>query len=569
MRIIATAGHVDHGKSTLVRTLTGIDPDRWEEERRRGLTIDLGFAHMSLPDGERISFIDVPGHIRFISNMLAGVGGIHGCILVVDAREGWKPQTEEHLRILEFVGLRHGVIALTKADLCDVDILDLARHEIEDRVADTFLAGSSIVPVSAVDGSGLGELRAELSRIVRESDESLDRGRPRLFIDRVFAAKGSGTVVTGTLTDGPLSVGDSVAVTPAMRTARIRAIQSLGENCDAIGPGNRVALNISGVEHTSISRGDVVVVPGQWITSDTVDAHIGVLGGLGHALSRRGAFTVHIGSDEIPARVRVLEADHIPPGNSGAIRLYLDRSVPLLPGDRYVLRESGRSETVGGGEILDIEPVLSAAKARPSRRIERVVDERGVVTAQRLRLLTGVDIAPTVGEWVLSPTEADRRQVSLRTLVDESGVHGLDISILDDIDRALLAKLDGVVVDDGRARRADLDDPLMSHPAIARLEQQACTPEACSDITPTELRRLAKAGIVFESQGEWFHHVALERAHEAARHLLALHPDGFTVSQFREHLGITRKHAVPLASALDTRGITRRRDDVRIAGARL
>lgn len=569
MRIFATAGHVDHGKSTLVRTLTGTDPDRWDEEKRRGLTIDIGFAHMQLPDGKRISFVDVPGHIRFISNMLAGVGGIHGCILTIDAREGWMPQTEEHLRILEFIGLRHGVIALTKVDLCDEDTRDLAVLDISDRVAGTFLAAAPVVPVSSTTGLGLDELIEALMDMTRESTESTDRSRPRLFVDRVFAAKGSGTVVTGTLTDGSFSVGDTVMVSPTQHTARIRSIQSLGESHDTIGPGNRVALNLSGIDHGDISRGHVVVLPDEWFISDKVDARLDVLAHLDHAVSRRGAFTVHIGSDEIPTRLRVLGADRIDPGCSAHVRLYLDRRIPLLPGDRFVLRESGRSETVGGGEILDIDPVLSATRAQPDKSIDRILDERKVVTADHLRLLTGIDVPPTVGVWILSPAEHERRTRAIGALLETADSSGFDIAQLDDIDRALVGEISAVTIEDGRVRQAGVEDPIVHHPAIARLEEQRCAPDGCTDISLAELRRLAKIGLVFESQGEWFHRCALEDAHEATRNLLALHPDGFTVSQLRERLGITRKHAVPLASALDARGITRRRGDLRIAGPRL
>lgn len=569
MRIFATAGHVDHGKSTLVRTLTGIDPDRWDEEKRRGLTIDIGFAHMLLPDGERISFVDVPGHIRFISNMLAGVGGIHGCILTVDVREGWMPQTEEHLRILEFIGLRHGVIALTKVDLCDEDTRDLAILDITDRVADTFLASAPVIAVSSTSGRGIDELIEALAHMARESKSSTDRDLPRLFIDRVFAAKGSGTVVTGTLTDGSFSVGDNVMVTPTMHTARIRSIQSLGESHETITPGHRVALNLSGIDHNEIARGYVVVHENQWFVSHKVDARLDVLKSLDHAVSRRGAFTVHIGSDEIPARLRVLGAERVEPGASANIRLYLDRGVPLLPGDRFVLRESGRSETIGGGEILDVDPVLSATRASPDLSVERIINERKIVTASQLRLLTGIDVSPTVGTWVLSPSELDRRMKAIHSLIDSADASGFDIALLDEIDRAIVGEISDVSIDDGRVRRAGVEDPLVRHPTIARLEQQRCAPEACTDITPPELRRLAKIGLVFESQGEWFHRCALDDAHAAARALLSEHPDGFTVSQLREYLGITRKHAVPLASTLDARGITRRRGDVRIAGPRL
>lgn len=244
MRIVATAGHVDHGKSSLVLALTGTDPDRFAEEKRRGLTIDLGFAHAVLPSGEGISFIDVPGHIRFLRNMLAGVGGIDACLFVVAATEGWKPQSEEHLRILELLGARHGVIALTKVDLVDDEWRDIATLEVLDHVAGTFLADAAIIGVSAPTGAGLDQLRDALDTLVATTPQAIDRNRPRLWVDRVFAAKGSGTVVTGTLTDGSLHVDDRVSVGPRHNDVRVRSIQSLGSTTEHIGAGNRVALNL-------------------------------------------------------------------------------------------------------------------------------------------------------------------------------------------------------------------------------------------------------------------------------------------------------------------------------------
>ena len=268
MRVIATAGHVDHGKSSLVLALTGTDPDRLEEEHRRGLTIDLGFAHTTVADdvgAEDIAFVDVPGHVRFLRNMLAGVGGVDACLFVVAATEGWKPQSEEHLRILELVGVHHGVIALTKIDvLDDADLVELAVLEVAERVAGTFLAGAPIVPVAAPSGIGLDRLGAELAGLARRTPASPDRGRPRLWIDRVFAARGSGTVVTGTLTDGAVEVDQHVVVEPAGQRARVRAIQTLGVPVDRIGPGNRVALNLAGVDRHELTRGDVVVTLGRW-----------------------------------------------------------------------------------------------------------------------------------------------------------------------------------------------------------------------------------------------------------------------------------------------------------------
>lgn len=569
MRIIATAGHVDHGKSTLVRTLTGIDPDRWQEEKDRGLTIDLGFAHMALPSGNNISFIDVPGHIRFLSNMLAGIGGIHGCLLVVDAREGWMPQTEEHLRILDLLGIERGVVVLTKVDLCSAEDVQLIALEITERVEETFLAAAPIIGVSSVTGAGIDELVNALDGLAMWSPDSIDSGRPRLFIDRVFAAKGSGTVVTGTLTHGPLQVGDRVRITPDQRSGRIRAIQTLGQNVQTIGPGNRVALNIAGVDRHDIVRGHAVVIDGQWFVSERFDAELSVLPTLDHSVSRRGAYSVHIGSDEVPARVRVLGPDAIAPGSKQSVRIYLSRGVPLIPGDRFILRESGRSETVGGGEVLDVDPQRSTMTAQPDRSVDRVISERGWITVEDLQRLTGVTVAPTVDTWIVSPAELVAVRQRVENLVHSAGHSGIDIAQFNEQDRLILTLLDDIEIVDDRVRVKGFADPLMNHPVLEQLAAQGCAPSPPEATDPADLRRLKQRGLLIERDGLWFHHRAVDLAHEAARHLLQIHSDGFTLSQFRDALGITRKHAVPLASELDSRGITRRRGDLRIAGPRL
>ena len=410
MRVIATAGHVDHGKSTLVRALTGTDPDRFAEEKRRGLTIDLGFAHAVI-DGEPISFVDVPGHVRFLRNMLAGVGGVDACLFVVAATEGWMPQSEEHLRILELLGIRHGVVALTKVDLAgEPDLVELAALDVTEHVAGTFLDGAPVVPVAAPAGTGLDELRAALGRLARTTPAAVDRGRPRLWIDRVFAARGSGTVVTGTLTGGAIATGDRMVVEPGGRGVRVRSIQTHGVVVERIDPGNRVALNLSGIEHTELARGDAVVAPGQWHLTDRFDARLHVLASLDHTVSRRGAYLAYLGSGEHAVRLRVLGPDAIRPGTDALVRIHLGTAVPLLPGDRFVLRETGRDETVGGGEVLDVAPVLPASRARPDRRVERVVAERGWVDADELERLTGEPRRRSVGGWSTPTPRRGRRR---------------------------------------------------------------------------------------------------------------------------------------------------------------
>ncbi len=571
MRVIATAGHVDHGKSTLVQALTGTDPDRLIEEKRRGLTIDLGFAHTTV-GSEGISFVDVPGHVRFLRNMLAGVGGVDACLFVVAATEGWKPQSEEHLRILELLGVTDGVVALTKVDvLDDPELVELATLEVAEHVAGTFLAGAPIIPVAAPTGEGVDRLTDELAALALRAPAAADRGRARLWVDRVFAARGSGTVVTGTLTGGSLATDQQVVVEPARLLSRVRAVQTLGETVDHIGPGNRVALNLVGVDHHAIARGDAVVEPDRWWPTTRFDASLAVLRSLNHDVSRRGAYLAYIGSGEHPVRLRVLGADALAPGTTGTVRVHLQLrpALPLLPGDRYILRESGRDETVGGGEILDVDPFLPASRARPDRRVERVVAERGWVDVDELERRTGERRAPTVGRWVASDDALRRATESLRQRLADAGPLGLEVGGLNERERAVLSTFDDIEVDGGHARAAGAEDPLAGHPYLAALAAGGMSPPAPNGVDRAELRELVRRGLVVERDGQWFHADAVTAAAELAARLLAERPEGFTVSEFRDAAGVTRKHALPLVSELDARGITRRRGDFRVAGPRL
>jgi selenocysteine-specific elongation factor len=565
--VLSTAGHVDHGKSSLVLALTGTDPDRFEEEKRRGLTIDLGFAHTTLPSGEELSFIDVPGHVKFLRNMLAGVGGVTGCVFVVAATEGWKPQSEEHLRILELLGIDAGVIALTKSDLVDADLLELARMDVSDHVAGTFLADAPVVAVSAITGVGLDELRHELDVLVAGAATVGDRGRPRLWIDRVFAAKGSGTVVTGTLTGGRLAVDQMMRV--GGHDVRIRGLQTAGRSVDEIGPGNRVAANLAGVDHQDLGRGDALISPGQWRLTDRVDASVHVLDALDHDLSRRGAFVAYIGSGEHAVRLRVLGTETVAPGTDGAVRLFLPDELALLPGDRFVLRESGRDETVGGGEVLDIDPVLRASRAAPDRTVERVVRERGWVTVGEVEQLTGERVEATVGEWLTTDDELAALRASLVARVESAGPTGLDLAAFDGRERAVLATLDELVVDAATVRPADAVDPFVDHPYLAIASAGRFTPTQPDDVDRTELRELVRRGHVVVRDGIYFHADTVDAAGLVAAGLLADSPDGFTVAAFRDATGASRKFVLPLVAELDARGITRRRDDLRIGGPRL
>jgi selenocysteine-specific elongation factor len=352
MRVVATAGHVDHGKSTLIRALTGTDPDRFPEEKARGLTIDLGFAFVDVvfPDGatDTVGFVDVPGHVRFVKNMLAGVGAVETAMLIVAANEGWMPQTEEHVRILELLGIDHGLIVLTKADTVDEETLELAQLDVAERVAGRALESWPVVVSDAVSGRGLDDVRATLAAVLAAAPGARDEHRARLWVDRSFAARGAGTVVTGTLALGWLAVDDEVVVQPGGAHARVRGIESNHERLTRVGPGARVALNLAGVDHDEITRGAAVVAADVWATTLAFDAR--VLPVRDVALPRRATLAVHVGSGEWAARWRLLDSD------GGYARVRLDTPLPVRPGDRVVLRSTGRRLTVGGVEVLDIEP---------------------------------------------------------------------------------------------------------------------------------------------------------------------------------------------------------------------
>ena len=569
MHVVATAGHVDHGKSTLIKALTGTDPDRLDEEKARGLTIDLGFAGTKLPSGRGISFIDVPGHVRFLKNMLAGVGGVDACLFVVAATEGWKPQSEEHLRILSLLGIRHGMIALTKVGQADEELVELAMLEIGDRVAGTFLADAPIVPVDAIDGIGLGDLGAALDELLDNTPTAADLKKPRLWIDRVFAAKGAGTVVTGTLTGGLIRVDDEYTTLPHGIDVRVRALQSQHAGRTKIPPGNRVAANLGGVSHDQLTRGDVLVRADQWHVTRRVDASLDVLQSLDRPVSRRGAHVAYFGSGEHSVRLRVLGPDTIDPGESGFIRLHLPQGLPLVPGDRFIIRESGQGVTLGGGEILDVDPLVAAAKARPDRNVDRVIAERGRVDIDHLLRLTGERRLPDVGNWAVAPSEIDATKQRIRGAVDQAGSLGLDLASLDDFERAVLDTLGELSIDGGHVRVATAADPLAEHSFVDQLAAAPFDPPDPEGIDRAELRELVRRGDVVEEDGVFFAASAIDDAALVVAKLLKENPEGITVAQARDAWGTTRKFAIPLITRLDNTGVTRRRDDLRIAGPRL
>ena len=367
MHVIGTAGHVDHGKSTLVKALTGIDPDRLKEEKEREMTIDLGFAWLTLPNGESVGIVDVPGHKDFIKNMLAGVGGIDAAILVIAADEGVMPQTREHLDILDLLQVQNGVVALTKKDLVeDPEWLDLVLADVSETLEGTVLEGAPIIPVSARTREGIPELLAALERALSQIPPRPDRGRPRLPVDRVFSIAGFGTVVTGTLTDGSLRVGQEVEIQPQALKARIRGLQSHKQKVDVAMPGSRVAVNLSGVNTDQIARGDVVTSPGWLHPTVLADVRLKSLDDAPRALRHGQEVEFFCGAAEVMAKVRLLESDTLAPGHEGWAQLALSRAVPLVKGDRFVIRQPSPSLTIGGGMVVNPHPGRKHRRKQPS-----------------------------------------------------------------------------------------------------------------------------------------------------------------------------------------------------------
>ena len=386
MYVIGTAGHVDHGKSTLVKALTGIDPDRFPEEKAREMTIDLGFAWMALPSGREVSIVDVPGHERFIKNMLAGVGAIDLALLIVAADESVMPQTREHLAILDILQITRGLVVVTKTDLVDEELVDLVKAEVEDTLQGTSFEGCPMVGVSAYTGDGLEELKATMDSILDETDARQDLGRPRLPIDRCFTISGFGTVVTGTLIDGTLTVGQEIELAGSGQRARVRGLQSHKTKVDATDPGVRLAVNLSGLSKGEVERGEILTIPGWLKPTYRLDARLRMVKNAPNPLKHNQGVTFHLFTSEASARVRLLDADRLTAGQEGWVQLLLADPLPAVKGDFFVIRSS--EDTLGGGQIVDPNP----------RRRYRRFDDDVIDRLMTLDQGTGGDIIISVAE---------------------------------------------------------------------------------------------------------------------------------------------------------------------------
>lgn len=405
MYVLGTAGHVDHGKSALIKALTGTDPDRLREEKERGMTIDLGFAWLTLPSGREISIVDVPGHERFISNMLAGVGGIDVALLVIAADEGVMPQTREHLAILDLIGVSSGIVVLTKKDLVDKEWLELVEIDAMSLIKETSLAKAPIIAVSAVTREGLGELAKAIDGVLDATSPRKDLGRPRLPIDRIFTISGFGTVVTGTLIDGRLSTGQEVEVVPSNIKARIRGLESHKKKIETALPGNRVAVNLSGVSTEQLERGQIITIPGWLQPTKAIDGKLRLLSSLKKPLPHNAGIAFYTGASEVPGTVRLLEKNEMRPGETGWVQIVLKKPVALVKGDPFVIRSP--NETLGGGTAIEIRAVRHRRFHEPTLKklaaLEKGSSEEVFLTV--LQANEPVDLETLLPKTNLEPAE--------------------------------------------------------------------------------------------------------------------------------------------------------------------
>ena len=613
--VVGTAGHIDHGKTALVKALTGVDCDRWEEERQRGITIDLGFAPLPLGDDIEASVVDVPGHEGFIRNMLAGATGIDVALLVIAADEGIMPQTEEHLAIVELLGVSRGIPVLTKCDLAEPEWLELVRGEVTERLRSSRVRWEPVVAVSALAGTGLDELRAALRRAVADVAERPVDDWFRLPIDRVFALPGAGTVVTGSTWSGTVAVGDVVSLLPLGRSARVRSIEVHGESAARAGPGRRTALALVGVDRAELARGDVAVTGTGWAATTALDAAIEVLSAVQKPIAGRTRVRVHLGTAEVLARVA--HGPSIPPGGRGLARLLLEAPLVARGGDRFVLRSFSPVTTIGGGVVLDPMPPKGRGRPIDQSPSDRLVgwaldaDLCGMpIAALAVRLgvtagsVTGVidalgDSVVTCGEYLVARGAIESAVERLAALVREYHAgHPLDpgmslqalraatvipgksletpAAVIDQLIAAGIQagcwEVEGSIVREPGWRPAftaratatrdrllqRLTDAQWETPTLAELEREF----PGEPVSPL-LAYLVREGAIEQVDRE---RIATKGALDTFRTALeaALQDlGGATPAQLRDRLGLTRKYLIPLLEWADRRGITQRAGDLR------
>jgi len=616
--IVGTAGHIDHGKTALVKALTGIDADRLEEEKRRGITIDIGFAHLQLTPELRLGFVDVPGHERFVKNMLAGVGGIDLVLFVVAADESIKPQTREHFDICRLLGIRRGIVVLTKADLVDQDILGLVRLEMEEFVAGSFLEGAPIVPVNSTTGAGIDDLRHELERVSLDVAEKRSSGHFRLPIDRSFSAKGFGTVVTGTLISGAVTRDQEVELYPTGRKLRVRGVQAYGKPAERATAGQRTAVNLADIEPSEILRGMALSEPGRFRAVKLLDCTLDLLPSA-KPLKHRAPVHFHAGTAEIEAEVRLLGANVLKPGERAYARLVLREPTLLLPSDRFIIRMFSPVVTIGGGVVLDTGGVRYRKADNAAARLDILA---GANVEAKIALLVGeskfgMSFADLVARTSLAETDLDKAArsgpfVVLRQpqpwLMDRAWFDRSRQRLLETVRGFHRAKplLPGIARQDLRGR--DLAEApalvfdtliaetkelaaegeivrLRAHKVVLKQDEEQARAaierafEQAGLAVPAVAEVLSKSGVeagrarsllqilirekrlIRVSEDLVFHQSAIDKL----RHLLAGRKAvRFSVGAFKDWTGISRKYAIPLLEYLDRERVTRREGDERL-----
>lgn len=614
MFVIGTAGHVDHGKSTLIEALTGINPDRLCEEKSRGMTIELGFAWVELPSGREISVVDVPGHERFVKNMLMGAGGIDAALLVIAADEGIMPQTREHIAILDLLNLDRGLVALTKSDLVDDEWNDLVALEVEELLSNSSLRNSKLISVSAQDGTGLDELRQELDVLVDSLPPRSSDNSPRLPVDRAFTISGFGTVVTGTLSDGPLKVGTEVEIQPSGLTGRIRTLQVHERNEETVLPGTRLAVNISGINHDQISRGDVLSLPGSISSSTAFDAFFRAIGEAPRAVRHNHKVTIFTGTSEVPATVRVLEGDEIQQGKFGWVQIRTSQALPLQRGDMFVVRDT--ENTLGGGTVLQtqaprrkrndvstIEHLELLQSGSGDDRIESVLIEARVASRELLREQTGVtqdELERVLDELVdvgkarqigraasqyaaTSYVDATERQVKeiLRNFHERyplrAGIPLQDLRGQLDLKRQAFTVLLETFEANGSVR---VDAAVAADPAFAPTLTDAQEAEVSTYVDelrtggyspstdkelPVELLQfiIDRGDIIRLGSGVIYPTPVYDEIESAIKDLSADLGGEISISAVREKFGTSRKYTLAVLENMDSKGLTRRVGDNR------
>lgn len=626
MWVVGTAGHVDHGKSTLVEALTGIHPDRLKEEKQREMTIELGFAWFKLPTGEPVGIVDVPGHRDFIENMLAGVGGIDAVLFIVAADEGVMPQTREHLAILDLLQIKTGIIVLTKVDLVpDPDWLDLVEQEVREFCKGTILQDAPLVRVSAVNGEGISQLKQVLADRLAATPEKVDLGKPRLAVDRVFTLSGYGTVVTGTLVDGSFTLGDEVQVQPGELTGRIRGIQTYNQKVNTAPPGSRTALNIAGIDREWIVRGNVITLPGGYQPTQRLDARVRMVKDASAVLMHDDKVKFFIGATEVEGRVRVLGREKIAPGEEGFVQIELNHPVVAVAGDRYVLRIPSPPQTIAGGVVLDPQPsgryrlkdeqVLSRlerlAEANPGEELLHNLDRRGMVSLSEIKAAARMEDQQarqliedliTKGDLIAfsnEPLAAESRLMTAtgfqhltnkaKTILIEfhqenptrlgMGREVLKTKLgLNTADFSLILKrwLDlGRIVQEGALLRLP-EHQVKFTPAqqkkkeelLGKFEQSPFAPPAyaeCVQIAGEALvNSLIESGVLYRVNGDVV--FTLQAVGEMSNFILerSHNPLPFTVAEFRDRFNTSRKYSLAFLEHLDDLKATRRDGEGRL-----